>query len=319
LRKSKRQLTAPPSSNNVAQGTLRPSLFHYTSIEAALKIVESQTLLTSSRDQFNDPFDCQVPFVHKEQVPKLLNKIKEAVRSRRLGMPCRYGTLPQFEQLWPQFDVNSSTGVLISNVATEEVLADWVHKSLDDLALGLKDVAELIGSSARIISFGTSGTNLALWAYYAKSHQGVAIEFGFSNEDWEKHIFEVNYEQFEPNWLNETQWCDILFRKLSLADEAIKGTLQKKAFGTKSVDWAHEKEVRLVRFAVGSVEKRLPLGLSSDNFVRVLIGMSADPVLTNILVKICRSHQIPVARMVRSKDKFGVEPVEIAMGSVSQV
>ncbi len=79
--------------------------------------------------------------------------------------------------------------------------------------------------------------NELLWAHYANSHKGFCIEYdlnklidNYSKEYDIRNVINVQYQDERP----EVTEVDDTF------------TVQKKVFGTKSLAWKYENEIRLV-------------------------------------------------------------------------
>lgn len=287
-----------------------PKLYHYTSMESALKIVESQTLLMSGRELFNDPFDCRVPFAHRDQIYSIIEEIKRCIGQIAGGLPCRYADKPYFKLMFESFPHLLKQNPPSFDADFDENLRVWIAENLGKVSPRLREIAEIIGSKTVLVSFGTSERNISLWGHYGRSHTGVAIEFEFPIEHWERDLYKVEYMQEEPNWLDTQQWCDLLFRYDEVRKTLEGAAFLKKSFTFKSSDWEKEQEVRFVRFRDDATTERPPIFLNTGEMSRVLIGLKADPTLAGILTKVCQSKNIPVAQMEIDPEKFAVRPIQ---------
>lgn len=287
-----------------------PRLYHYTSMESALKIVESQTLLMSDRESFNDPFDCRVPFAHSDQINSIIEGIKLCIRQVVGGLPCRYADKKYFQVLIESFPHLLKQNPPKFNADFDENLRGWVEKNLEKTTPGLQKIAEIMGSSAVLVSFGTSERNISLWGHYGRLHTGVAIEFEFPFEHWDKDLYRIEYMQKEPNWLDAQQWCDLLFRYDEVKNILESASFLRKSFTLKSSDWEKEQEVRFVRFRDDFSTERPKMLLNKGEMAGVFIGLKADPTLASILTQVCQNKEIPVSRMELDPEKFTVRPVQ---------
>ena len=103
--------------------------------------------------------------------------------------------------------------------------------------------------------------NELLWAHYANTHKGFCIEYDLdklsnyaqSNYDI-SHVLHVSYEDERPKVLGN--------------DNVIQ--IQKKVFGTKSLAWKYENEVRLVFEKCG--EKIIPENAVTAIYFGLRIG-----------------------------------------------
>jgi hypothetical protein len=288
-----------------------PNLYHYTSMESALKIVESQTLLMSGREQFNDPFDCRVPFAHGDQIQSIIDEIKRCVRQIAGGLPCRYSDRPYFQVMIDSFPLLLGQNPPSFDTNFDKNLRIWIEENLGKISPRLLEIAEIIGSSTVLVSFGISEKNISLWGHYGRSHTGVAIEFEFPVEHWKRDLYKVEYMQAEPNWLDTQQWCDLLFNYDGVRKTLEGASFLRKSFTFKSSDWEKEQEVRFVRFREDATIERPPMHLNPGEMTRVLIGLNADPTLAGILIKVCQSKNIPVAQMEIDPEKFAVRAIQV--------
>lgn len=90
-------------------------------------------------------------------------------------------------------------------------------------------------------------SEILLWSHYAKSHQGVRIEFDLDERNLP--LSKVNYSRVR---------CAIDFSKAYEGDHINK--VLNQAFNTKSLGWGYEHEVRLILNKNSVVKKPVPLG-----------------------------------------------------------
>lgn len=93
----------------------------------------------------------------------------------------------------------------------------------------------------------TSDSEILLWSHYAKSHQGVRIEFELDEQIIP--LSEVNYSR---------KRCAIEFSKAYDGDHT--NEMLSQTMHTKSIAWEFENEVRLIINKDTVVKKLIPLG-----------------------------------------------------------
>jgi hypothetical protein len=93
----------------------------------------------------------------------------------------------------------------------------------------------------------TADSEILLWSHYAKSHQGVRIEFELDAHNLP--LFKVSYSR---------RRCAIDFSKAYDGDHT--NEIMLKTFQTKALAWEYENEVRLIIDKECAVNKPIPLG-----------------------------------------------------------
>lgn len=94
-----------------------------------------------------------------------------------------------------------------------------------------KQVIDKFAQNQGLICLSETRYSPAMWAHYTVNHTGACLEFDVTYD----HIFKVNYRR------------EKLFKKISSEtfNSHINKDNIKEMLGTKSEDWAYEKEVRM--------------------------------------------------------------------------
>jgi len=114
-------------------------------------------------------------------------------------------------------------------------------------------------------------TNELLWAHYANSHKGFCIEYDVNKllssykTFHELNTVKVEYESSCP--------------KLLIADVTQKDVMLQKMFGTKSIPWKYENEIRVI-FDKAGVKNYHPSALKSIYF-----GLNMDELRQEDIIK----------------------------------
>lgn len=93
----------------------------------------------------------------------------------------------------------------------------------------------------------TPDSEILLWSHYAKSHQGVRLEFELDEQNLP--LSKVNYSRHR---------CAIEFSKAY--DGNHTNEVLRQTFQTKALAWQYENEVRLIINKDSAVKKPIPLG-----------------------------------------------------------
>lgn len=157
------------------------------------------------------------------------------------------------------------TRSMLRSMLSDSGALDFIKKATDDV-MGGKGIK----------CFTPYPDNLLMWAHYADSHKGVCFEFDVL-EDPEFFTFPVKvvYEQDYP--------------KINFSN--VEET--KKIYSTKSLDWAYEQEIRVMKLRVGlhtinpSAIKSIILGCKTPqkDIDKIIQIISSDQNLQHIALK----------------------------------
>ena len=142
----------------------------------------------------------------------------------------------------------------------------------------------------------------AMWAHYAVNHTGACLEFEVTYD----HIFKVRYDS------------EKLFKDISLDNYRDHLSLQnfKEVYGTKSTDWAYEKEHRMTvpldnqHIVRDNGLHFMPFQHKTDNtfqLIHIWIGFKCGLGISNIMndIKDYR-HKVEVTQTRPAFESFNV-------------
>lgn len=267
--------------------------YHYTSIEAAKSILKERKLLPSKILNCNDLFEIDISLLYIQfkndrqlkwfcnQVLGLYNHGNSSFR-KDISELIQLSTLQQKEYFLQdlffhykkKLDVN---GLLLLGNKTN-ILSE------------LRDTAYVYCFSAADIS-----SNVLMWAHYAKSHKGVALEFSFPSQSCGKELNQVAYPltNLRGGIVTPHQIMEIF----SKGSEAMQHFF-KKALLTKSLCWKYEKEWRIISFIKDSAPK--PAIVFQSNFITsVYLGLNVTENDKNELINIL-TESYPNARCYKA-------------------
>lgn len=223
-------------------------------------------LFLSSPENFNDPYDCNIPIAYW----KLAEDTKLAMK--------------YFSQMVKrQFPCLSPSGHLkeVERFIEERRFADqnWILKEESDF---FKRVAADYG----IISLTEFKDDIQMWSHYSNSHTGFCIGFKsqklFSNEDRFGMGGKVDYVKDIPVILpTENLLCQII-----------------KVLYTKYDTWTYEQEYRLTK--IHAANKAVTFTI--DEVAEIIIGCSANIADVQSIINICKCN-LPGVPIFMAKQK----------------
>ncbi|MBX7046185.1 MAG: DUF2971 domain-containing protein [Ignavibacteria bacterium] len=160
---------------------------------------------------FNDPFDCQLYINCDNSSKKPFNIVKDSIEN-------------SFQK---------------DNIEFKDFLINKLNLSYENFSrlYFLKIIHNLI-KNLRISCFSEINNDTQMWAHYANKHTGMCIEFDFTGEKTSalQHFSQVIYKDLPIMELPE----DIQSEESTVID------VMNKLILTKSKEWEHEKEWRIV-------------------------------------------------------------------------
>ena len=149
-----------PMSHQEGQTTTIEKIFHYTSFESALKIIESCALKTTNPKDFNDPFEC---WPRIKRMGEYTQDELESLINQHRGAETDF--IKMGHRLWRELHPSQS----------------FLEFCKERLCEGLKEMhkkfPEFLGNHLRLISCSSKPNAIPMWAHYADEHTGVVLEF----------------------------------------------------------------------------------------------------------------------------------------------
>lgn len=115
------------------------------------------------------------------------------------------------------------------------------------------------------------------WAYYGENHSGFSVEYDI-NEKFDYPAVRVNYSKERPE-IDLIRFQSELSYRLNVMKELVI---------TKSDEWNHEKEVRVLNRGSGLYE------VSSSNITGVVFGLRAEPENVDFIRSIIMNHKLDI-------------------------
>lgn len=138
-------------------------------------------------------------------------------------------------------------------------------------------------SKVTVCCFSSNCDNILMWSHYANCHKGICFKFDISLCPLLQTVKEVTYDLSMPQF--------------QIEDER---NIDKLVF-TKSIDWAYEKEYRLLAYNNGDIE------FNKKALVQIIFGCStpkSDIDKIKRFTSIYGFDHVQFAQMRKSKKKY---------------
>jgi hypothetical protein len=298
MAKSKR----PFSVGDAVKKAHRP-LYHYTTSDRAISILETSTFWMSDPANFNDPYDCHMKTKNDHLVEDCFKRIGIEVLNSLNSTPSVLERQASFTNV-KRAATLTHEGKLQITLAGSRTLKNWIRDSIRRYDSAINEAARLARKQARGTSFCQSGTKLSLWGYYGKSGKGVCLVVDFDAEDWEKSLLEIEYRETVPELLSVWNWLEIIFNLRSLNEIIGIENFVKTLIKTKSKDWEHESEVRFAGLQSASTKEQATFRLSGKEIIGVLVGYAIEASDYTKLKIVARRMGIPYGQVKMREHEY---------------
>ena len=234
--------------NGIFMTKLPMYLYHFTSSESVIKILENGKFLPSKIISSNDPFDVDWTSF-SDTYFKNDNEIREFVTQ-----VITHAMRRQSNSLLPKLpDGYSSFTAHQKKVFSHQIFLCIKNSLSKD---GLFHETRLDGKlsnyreSSYVYCFSSTdiGYSMPLWSHYADNHTGIVLQFALRDSKYNDDVYEVKYKNrknLRGGILNYKEARDSLIQFND--DEFIKYCFQKILL-SKSKHWKYENEWRIIDF-----------------------------------------------------------------------
>jgi hypothetical protein len=233
-------------------------------------------LYFSSPNNFNDPLDCRVAFTFNASSLDIIHFWRRLGREHASSIPKR-----DRNRIASQWAIKSKTP------EGQAELSKQFHESI---------------AQHGIACFSESPSNLLLWSYYAEGHTGISIRFNTKHDIFMKMPkfilpIKVRYQKDFP---------EIDYYKSSTMK------IINTCFRTKSEEWIHEEEWRLVSEGMNGI-----IRIPSEMIDGVILGMRIDKAAENEIRQWIQSRRNPIEllRVENCTNSYQLEVISMWNGS----
>lgn len=317
---------------------MKTTIYKYLDEKGALATIKGKSVLLRTPLEYNDPFDCEFS-ASKEETKRAFNL---------------FLNYQLFKKLYDFLFVDNKANRQLKNIAKIhkkliQIAASNIKKTMEYAEQSfllfyrpriykllnkkkpelLKEFDEAIRKgmvkikkSILVCCFGSNNESILMWSHYANKHKGACIEYKIDDVDFDIVDYQEQMPEFE------------LYKALSVvfghefAEEKIYDIDKYKfilsPLLTKSIDWKYEGEIR----CIFSKKKQNPkiyektekgkklLLLKMPKIQAVYVGCKATKGFVNKILKQC--SEIPVYKMQKAKDKYGVVVENLFINNVSK-
>ena len=222
----------------------QPHFFKFATAEAALKIIEGQSLRWSSAIEFNDPFDHQAGFSLEMDEADFARLLSESMlRVIFADAPVSVGASQLFTQL-----------LLALRKMRDRLPRAQLEVELNESSLQVaRNISEGIDSfnaaiqthllHSRVLCVTEDADNVVMWSHYADQHRGVAFQLGCIDH-LDNRLLAAKRVQYTDQFIafpNPSEYAQHLTGECPI--DMIP--LVWKIAYTKHLDWAYEREWRV--------------------------------------------------------------------------
>lgn len=186
-------------------------------------------------------------------------------------------------------------------VEIQKKMHDYIEKETSELMKSCRESNAKYKDDLRVASFCERKDLNIMWGHYANSHKGICIEYNTEKifKDLKRVPAPVLYRTKHLGPLNNTE-------------EEIRKFYIKSMF-IKSVEWAYEKEWRIVLHKTECGIRCNTKGVLLD-FIKpssISIGCNASEKLKAQVIDLCKTHGIESFQMKKDEKSFSLLSVKI--------
>jgi len=279
--------------------------FKYTSPQAALAILSTQTVRYSSPLTFNDPFDVQSGLHFDFDIDRLPSKIIDALNEVAGSVD-----LPSVDQtdVWGQLvlklrEMYPTHGFPKERWAREatELFAGLAAK-IKETQQGYQRHRRELLPNVLVFCVSEERDNLLMWAHYAQDHRGAVFEFwSLPEEDNPLSVARrIQYSAKPPPFFSERDFLDHILsvRKLDFS------SLYRRYVYCKSDHWIYEKEWRVWYPLAESNGLHDTMPIRPSEFRALYLGCQISPDEKDTILALVRTH-FPSTRTYQATKSAG--------------
>lgn len=305
-------------------------IYKYTSLESAVSILNSDSVVLKHPFEFNDLYDCVFKQNEKDKkrIRKLLKdytvlsimvKLTETEGAKDAG-PVRFvnaelSVLKKALRKVPYYDGSPGLVFLYNQMAKKKPdIAKTFEEAFDKYQKQLDDAIEDARKNALISCFSKRKDSLLMWSHYADSHKGVCIEYERpNNDDFLDVIYQAKRSEAELYKAVSHAIALSIMSGGDLEDARFENIKElAKPFLVKSLDWKYEEEIRCLyssneyeKYGIVFDGKRYFINIGKPT--SIYIGCRCDGSQLQKLIKEADKKNMRIVFMQQSDKYFSVE------------
>ncbi|MDO9067436.1 MAG: DUF2971 domain-containing protein [Deltaproteobacteria bacterium] len=270
------------------------SLFKYSPIETAIKILSNGTFRYSSPFTFNDPFDIQTEL----HFPFNINHLPQIILDRMNELIT--------DDFNVAIDPNDSWGKIFTFLRNKHIEGDYSLLRLKEFAIPLLEYLCNIIEQTRaqynqewekelkkikIFCLSENYQNILMWSHYAQYHTGVCFKLKVmpNMDNTICAARKVNYCEQPPAFFTVKDWVDSVL----LNKQIDVGNIYREYPLVKYNIWKYEEEWRVWAPFDESQDKTYhDMPIYNNEIEAIYIGAKADLDLSKKIIKLGRNRGI---------------------------
>lgn len=268
--------------------------FKYVTADVTQKILSTLLVRLSSPKLFNDPFDCQFPIQ--------LDVCKGEEFNQRFANAISDESMKAF---------NISQNEKVKNMIIKDMLKDASNASKEFGKL-FDEINKKINGEFyydRIFCLSEKNDNLLMWAHYSDNHKGAVIKLKCLHSDC---VFsaaqEVIYSEDMPKLTIEDMTKEYFSSKPFVVKKIINEMLL-----TKSIDWKHESEWRVILLKQNLNAEFDLRGISAEEIEAVYLGCKMSDENKKKIITIIKEklQHVKVYNAMKNDSQFKIDFTEL--------
>ena len=308
-------------------------IYKYTSLESAIKILESNAVALNNPQNYNDPFDSVIDF-DADDIEKSISIVIEYYLIQEFlkllnDKNIKVGFLTKLIMKWDRFGINLNLKVSKKNKYYDSIpgaqtltkfIVRYVAKNEEKTFDELKEKytneiiqkVKKVRNNSLISCFSKRYDSILMWSHYGDKHKGVCIEFDRPDKDF----LDVKYSTKRCKFDLEDTTRRVLGYMLSNEEVDVndKGLIRciSKPFIVKSLDWQYEEEVRCILSSNSEgviVGDELNLYTMPTRITKIYIGCKVDTKSNEYeeLLRIANERNIEIVKLTESETTFSLK------------
>lgn len=301
-------------------------IYKYCSLDTAIKILESESVILSNPDNFNDPFDSYLKSskkCEKDTFNLLINftffeYLKELAFESNFStlilqpLICFYDDLMDRNKEFVKIPLLNAYYKIVNKITHKNDFSNDMEDAKRKFSIEMKNTYNNIKDNSLITCFSKRNDSILMWSHYGDKHKGICFELKNNKELYKKvsyknRRYKLNFLKIYRGYLySQHKKCEYVF------DSRKYKRIIMKAFLTKQKDWNYEKEIRCILFKNDELKGFYRNG---DNYflkidiTKIYIGAKAKKTEDlEKLLEIASKKDIPIVYMKEDENKFKIIP-----------
>lgn len=275
------------------------SLFKYYSVsDYSINNLNKNVIWLSYPSSFNDPYDSSL----------IIDNMKLVLSAYSDKKMITEFLIKHFsDKQIPEYEINGTLFEVVRKITkdaqkqkeidiVEKVIKEYIETNVDkDTEMFWKK----LGKSLSVCCFSETNKSVIMWSHYANNHQGFCLEYDFL----ELPYSDIRNRMLFPVFYSEQRYdmTQLFLNKKNDPSIALKASLHK------SLDWAYEKEWRMV--ISGGVLNECEYHVPKPN--AVYLGSRLLEEKAETIKQIAKEKNIKIYEMALSKFNYEMETREV--------